>query len=73
MFSKLSIIFARSNKLSFLQGIVPVQSYCIYLFRRGSCTALYLVKICNFMKVRLSEHQAVSPSSCNPITGTLIA
>ena len=72
IFSKLRIIFVISNTYSFLQDIVPEQSYCIYLFMHGSCAALYLVKICNFMKVRVSEHQAVSPSSWNLITGALI-
>ena len=65
-FCKVKIIFKTSNRLknyfSFKDVIPePLRSCQIYNFTCGSCNASYIGKTFRHMKVRVSEHQGVSP------------
>ena len=75
-FFKLKTIFAASNRLnnySRFKDRVPVtlQSNFVYKFKCGSCTASYYGKTYRHMKVRVSEHQGVSPRTGKRVKGTL--
>ena len=65
-FCKVRIVFKTSNRLrnyfSF-KDVVPEPLRCcqIYNFTCGSCNASYIGKTFRYMKVRVSEHQGVSP------------
>ena len=65
-FCKVKIIFKISNRLknyfSFKDVVPePLRSCQIYNFTCGSCNASYIGKTFRHMKVRVSEHQGVSP------------
>ena len=65
-FCKVKIIFKTSNRsknyFSFKDVIPePLRSCKIYIFTCGSCNASYIGKTFRHMKVRVSEHQGVSP------------
>ena len=65
-FCKIRIIFKTSNRLrnyfSFKDVVPePLRSCQIYKFMCGSCNASYIGKTFRHMKVRVSEHQGVSP------------
>ena len=65
-FCKVKIIFKTSNRLknyfSFKDVVPePLRSCQIYNFRCGSWNASYIGKTSRYMKVRVSEHQGVSP------------
>ena len=49
----------------------PLRSCQIYNFTCGSCNASYIGKIFKHMKVRVSEHQCVSPRTVKHLKGTL--
>ena len=75
-FCKLQIIFQTSNRLKNyfrFKDRVPetLQSNFVYKFKCGSCTASYYGKTYRHMKVRVSEHQGVSPRTGKRIKGTL--
>ena len=61
-----------TNYFSF-KDLVPelLRSCQIYNFTRGSCNALYICKTFRHMKVRVSEHQGVSPRTGKHLKGTL--
>ena len=48
-----------------------LRSSLIYKFSCGSCTASYIGKTYRQFKVRVSEHQGVSPRTGKPVKGTL--
>ena len=48
-----------------------LQSNFVYKFKCGSCTASYYGKTSRHMKVRISEHQGVSPRTGKRVKGTL--
>ena len=48
-----------------------LRSNLIYKFLCGSCTASYIGKTYRHFKVRVSEHQGVSPRMGKPVKGTL--
>ena len=50
-----------------------LQSNFVYKFKCGSCTASYYGKTYRHMKVRISEHQGVSPRTGKRVKGTLSA
>ena len=65
-FCKLQIIFQTGNRLKNyfrFKDRVPetLKSNFVYKFKCGSCTASYYGKPYRHMKVRVSEHQGVSP------------
>ena len=75
-FCKLSIVFQTSNRLrnyfKFKDNVPEtLRSNCIYKFTCGSCTASYNGKTFRHMKVRVSEHQGVSPRTGKLVKGTL--
>ena len=75
-FCKVKIVFKTSNRLKYyfsLQDVVPepLPSCQIYNFTCGSCIASYVGKTFRHMKVRVSEHQAVSPRTGKQLKGTL--
>ena len=75
-FCKLRAFFQSNNRLKnyfCLKDFVPeaLQSSLIYKFSCGSCTASYTVKTYRHFKVRVSEHQSVSPRTSKPVKGTL--
>ena len=49
----------------------PLRSCQIYNFTCGSCNASYIGKTFRHMKVRVSEHQGVSPRTGKHLKGTL--
>ena len=77
-FCKLKIIFETGNRLKNyfrFKDLVPetLQSNFIYKFKCGSCIASYYSKIYRHMKVRVSEHQGVSPRTSKRVKGTSCA
>ena len=48
-----------------------LRSNLIYKLSCGSCTASYIGKTYRHLKVRVSEHQGVSPKPVKPVKGTL--
>ena len=75
-FCKLKIIFQTGNRLKKyfrVKDHVPetLQFNFIYKFKCGSCTASYYNKTYRHMKVRISEHQGVSPRTGKRVKGTL--
>ena len=76
-FCKLKIIFQTGNRLrNYLRfkDHVPetLQSNFVYKFKCESCTASYYGKTYRHMKVRVSEHQSVSPRTGKRVTGTYL-
>ena len=74
-FCKLRAIFQTNNRLKNyfrFKDSVPetLRSNLTYKFSCGSCTASYLVKTYRHFKVRVSEHQDVSPRTAKPVKGT---
>ena len=75
-FCKLRVIFQTNIRLKnyfrFKDSVLEtLQSNLIYKFLCGSCTACYIGKTYRHFKVRVSEHQSVSPRTGKPIKGTL--
>ena len=75
-FFKLKIIFQTGNRLKNyfrFKDRVPetLQSNFVYKFKCGSCTASYYGKTYIHMKVRVSNHQGVSPRTGKLVKGTL--
>ena len=77
-FCTLRVIFQTNNRLRnyiCFKDFVPetLRSSLIPKFSCGSCTASYIGKTFRQIKVRLLEHQGVSPRTGKPIEGTLSA
>ena len=75
-FCKLRVFFQINDRLKnyfFFKDFVPegLPSSLIYKFSCGSCTASYTGKTYRHFKVRVSEHQGVSPRTSKPVKGTL--
>ena len=75
-FCKLRVIFQTNNRLRnyfhFKDSVhETLRSNVIYKFSCGSCTASYIGKTYTHFKVRVSEHQGVSPRTGKPVKGTL--
>ena len=75
-FCKLRVIFQFNNRLRnyfrFKDSVhETLRSNLIYKFSCGSCTASYISKTNRHFKVRVSEHQGVSPRAGKPVKGTL--
>ena len=75
-FCKLRVIFQTNIRLKnyfcFKDSVLEtLQSNLIYKFLCGSCTACYIGKTYRNFKVRVSEHQGVSPRTGKPVKGTL--
>ena len=75
-FCKLRVIFQTNNRLRnyfrFKDSVhETLRSNLIYKFSCGSCTASYIGKTYRHFKVRVSEHQGVSPRTGKPVKGTL--
>ena len=75
-FCKVKIAFKTCNRLknsfSFKDVVLePLRSCRIYNFRCGSCNVSYIGKIFRHLKVRVSEHQGVSPRTGKHLKGTL--
>ena len=75
-FCKIRIVFKTSNRLiiyfSFKDVVPePLRSCQIYNFTCRSCSASYIGKTFRHMKVRVSEHQGVSPRTGKHLKGTL--
>ena len=73
---KLRVIFQTNNRLKNyfrFKASVPetLRSNLIYKFSCGSCTASYIGKTYRHFKVRVSEHQGVSPRTGKPVKSTL--
>ena len=71
-FCKLRVIFQTNNRLKNyfrFKDSVPetLRSSLIYKFSCGSCTASYIGKTYRHFKVRVSEHQGVSPRTGKPV------
>ena len=74
-FCKIRFIFQNSNRIKNyfrFKDSVPeaLRSCCIYKFSCGSCIASYYGKTYRHMKVRVSEHQGVSPRTGKTVKGT---
>ena len=75
-FCKVKIVFKTSNRLKYylsLKDVVPepLPSFQIYNFTCRSCNASYVGKTFRHMKVRVSEHQVVSPRTGKQLKGAL--
>ena len=75
-FFKVRIVFNTSNRLrnyfNFKDVVPEPLRFCqIYKFTCGSCNASYIGKTFRHMKVRVSEHQGVSPRTGKHLKGTL--
>ena len=75
-FCKVKIVFKTSNRLKNyfnFKYVVPepLRSCQIYNFTCGSCNASYIGKTFRHMKVRVSDHQGVSPRTGKHLKGTL--
>ena len=75
-FCKLRFIFKSTNCLKSYFNFKdvlpePLRSCQIYKFMCGSCSASYTGKTFRYLKVRVSEHQGVSPRTGKIIKGTL--
>ena len=70
------VIFQTNNRLRnyfrFKDSVhETLQSNLIYKFSCGNCTASYIGKTYRHLKVRVSEHQGVSPRMDRPVKVTL--
>ena len=75
-FCKLRVIFKSTNRLKSYFNFKdvlpePLRSCQIYKFMCGSCSASYTGKTFRYLKVRVSEHQGVSPQTGKIFKGTL--
>ena len=75
-FCKVKIAFKTSNRLKnyfSFKDVVPesLRSFQICNFMCGSCNASYIGKSFRHMKVRVLEHQGVSPRTGKHLKGTL--
>ena len=75
-FYKVKIVFKTCNRLkncfSFKDVVPePLRSCQIYNFTCGNCNASYIGKAFRYMKVRVSEHQGVSPLTGKHLKKTL--
>ena len=75
-FCKVKIAFKTYNRLKnyfSFKDVVPehLRFWQIYNFTCGSCNASYIGKTFRHMKVRVSEHQGVSPRTGKHLKGTL--
>ena len=75
-FCKLRVIFQTKNRIRnyfcFKDSVhETLRSNLIYKFSCGSCTPPYIGKTYRHFKVRVSEHQGVSPRAGKPVKGTL--
>ena len=75
-FCKFRVIFQTNNRLRnyfrFKHSVhETLRSNLIYKFSCGSCTASYIGSTYRHFKVRVSEHQGVSPRTGKPVKGTL--
>ena len=75
-FCKVKSFFKISNRLTnyfSFKDVVPepLRSCQIYNFTCGSCNVSYIGKTFRHMKVRVSEHQGVSPRTGKHLKGTL--
>ena len=75
-FCKLRVIFKSTNRLKSYFNFKdvlpePLRSCQIYNFTCGSCNASYHGKTFRHFKVRVSEHQGVSPRTGKLLKGTL--
>ena len=75
-FWKLRVTFTSTNRLKSYFNFKdvlpePLRSCQIYKFMCGSCSASYTGKTFRYLKVRVSEHQGVSPRTDKIIKGTL--
>ena len=71
-FCKLRVIFQTNNRLRnyfrFKDSLhETLRSNLIFKFSCGSCTASYIGKTYRHFKVRVSEHQGVSPRTGKPV------
>ena len=77
-FCELRVIFQINNRLRnyfrFKNSVnETLRSNIIYKFSCGNCIASYICKTYRHFKVRVSEHQGVSPRTGKPVKGTLSA
>ena len=75
-FCKVKIASKTSNRLNNYFSFKdvapePLRSCQIYNFTCGSCNASYIGKTFRHMKVRVSEHQGISPRTGKHLKGTL--
>ena len=75
-FCKLRVVFQTNNRLRNyfrFKYFVPetLRSSLIYKFSCRSCSASYIGKTYKHFKVKVSEHQGVSPRTGKPVKGTL--
>ena len=75
-FCKLRVILQTNNRLRnyfrFKYSVhETLRSNLIYKFLCGSCTASYISKTYSHFKVRVLEHQGVSPRTGKSVKGTL--
>ena len=75
-FCKLRVIFQTNNRLRnhsrFKDSVhETVRSNLIYKLSCGSCTVSYIGKTYIHFKVKVSEHQGVSPRTGKPVKSTL--
>ena len=75
-FCKLWFIFKSTNRLKSYFNFKdvwpePLRSCQIYKFTCGSCSVSYTGKTFRHLKVRVSEHQGVSPRTGKIVKGTL--
>ena len=75
-FCKLWVIFKSTNHLKSYFNFKdvlpePLRSCQVYKFTCGSCSASYTGKTFRHLKVRVSEHQGVSPRTGKIVKGTL--
>ena len=76
LFCKLWVIFKSTNHLKSYFNFKdvlpePLRSCQIYKFTCGSCSASYTGKTFRYLKVRVSEHQGMSPGTGKIVKGTL--
>ena len=69
-FCQLNVLFKTTNKFKNhfrFNDLIPetLQSNRVYQFSCGNCTPSYIGKTYTHMKVRVSEHQGVSPRKGN--------
>ena len=77
-FCKVRVIFKTASTLKSyfrFKNVVPevLRSCQIYKFTCGRCNASYIGKTFRHMKVRISEHQGVSPRTGKRVKGTMSA
>ena len=75
VFCKVEIVFKTSNRLknyfSFKDVPLPLRSCQIYNYTCRSCNASYTGKTFRHTKVRVSEHQGVSPRTVKHLEGIM--